>query len=135
MAVWANLSSLQLFTIRNNSMTGTLPNELATAWPHLGVLELGNNSFAGEVPHMDNNWVLLREPGACSGEACAMHLTSVPLCRHHPKRLVRAAADVPRSERQCCCGCAQLSPPASMPLCCGSVCNRYSCTASLCQCC
>ena len=52
MAAWANLSSLRRFAIRNSSMTGTLPNELATAWPNLAVLELGNNSLTGELPHM-----------------------------------------------------------------------------------
>lgn len=50
MAAWANLSSMRLFSIMNNSMTGTLPNELATAWPKLATLVLSNNRLAGKLP-------------------------------------------------------------------------------------
>ena len=50
MAAWANLSSMRLFHIQNNSMTGTLPNELAAAWPLLTELVMARNRLGGEVP-------------------------------------------------------------------------------------
>ena len=50
MAAWANLSSMMSFSMRYNAMTGTLPNELATAWPKLAHLDLSNNRLAGKMP-------------------------------------------------------------------------------------
>ena len=49
MAAWANLSSMRVFSINNNSMNGTLPHELATAWPKLAHLDLGLNNLTGKV--------------------------------------------------------------------------------------
>ena len=77
MAAWANLSGLTYFTVRNNSMTGTLPDELATAWPKLEHLDLNWNRFAGAVPeHMHT---AARVWGGLSvvkaGKACASQLT------------------------------------------------------------
>ena len=50
MAAWANLSNVRMLTIKNNSMTGTLPSELARAWPKLATLELSQNHLARKVP-------------------------------------------------------------------------------------
>ena len=50
MAAWANLRRMRLLNIQNNSLTGTLPNELAAAWPLLTELLLGRNRLGGEVP-------------------------------------------------------------------------------------
>ena len=50
MAAWANLSGMTSFNINSSLMTGTLPTELATAWPKLNYLDLGFNSLAGKAP-------------------------------------------------------------------------------------
>ena len=50
MAAWANLSGMTSFNINSSSMVGTLPTELAAAWPRLTYLDLGVNRFAGGLP-------------------------------------------------------------------------------------
>ena len=50
MAAWANLSAMTFLSLRNNNITGTLPDELATAWPNLVSLDLSGNRLAGRVP-------------------------------------------------------------------------------------
>ena len=50
MAAWANLSNMTNFDISGNSMNGTLPNELASAWPRLAALKLSYNQLTGKVP-------------------------------------------------------------------------------------
>ena len=52
MAAWANLSAMTFLSLRNNNITGTLPDELATAWPNLVSLDLSGNRLAGRVPRM-----------------------------------------------------------------------------------
>ena len=52
MAAWAGLHSMQTFTV--TGMTGTLPHELATAWPNLAYLDLAYNGFAGVMPAQMN---------------------------------------------------------------------------------
>ena len=49
MAAWANLSAMTIFSLRNNNITGTLPDELATAWPNLTRILLGQNRLVGKV--------------------------------------------------------------------------------------
>lgn len=75
-AAWASLSGMTTFSINGSSMTGTLPNELATAWPKLSYLDLGSNRLAGEV-HAH-----ARRAAGCggpeqvqAGAACVMQLT------------------------------------------------------------
>ena len=53
-----------------------------------------------------------------------MQLTRVALCRHHPERLVRAAADISRREQQRGCRCVRLCWPAHRPFPCGELCSR-----------
>ena len=95
MAAWANLSGLTIFTIHNNSVTGTLPNELAAAWPRLEHLDLGWNRLAGEGParmhraaRVGGGLSMFRLAGRVAADTRGMR-------RHHPKGLVDTAAAVP----------------------------------------
>ena len=49
MVAWANMSAMTTFTISNNMMTGTLPSQLAAAWPKLAGLSVKQNRFAGKA--------------------------------------------------------------------------------------
>lgn len=49
MAAWANLSAMTYLSLRNNNIIGTLPDELAAAWPNLTWIFLGQNRLVGKV--------------------------------------------------------------------------------------
>ena len=117
----------------NNTLTGTVPSELAKTWPKLANLDLGCNRLAGEV-------LTHRELGLCgmaaasSGDACMVQLTTWATCRHHPKCLVRTAAALPRPEQQHRCGCVLSSGAraAAWQLLCRSTCSASE-SQLLCQ--
>ena len=50
MASWANLGKMRVLNVGNNSLTGTLPGELPTVWPHLEEVKMTDNQFNGSLP-------------------------------------------------------------------------------------
>ena len=94
LAAWANLSSMRTFAINNNFMTGTLPHELATAWPDLASLDLSYNGFSGKDARTHASRCTRVDAGASSDETCSTQLTGGAICRHHPEGLVHVATAV-----------------------------------------
>ena len=114
MAAWANLSGMTSFSIISSSMTGTLPNELATAWPKLTYLDLGSNRLAGKVPAHAHRAAGCGGPEQVqAGKACVMQLTEEGLLQAPSQGLGRH------------CRCSTLTCATTPLLVCGVV---------LCQC-